>query len=516
MPRLFTLEEIKDKLKVNKDKVGIFKDISKYCEACEANIVSCLWKKPELFFDYAEDKINRDEFLHNQWKVYYEIGKEIVTKEEKPNLDEITVGFYLEKHLKLKEKYEEYGGFNTIDCAKAYVAIENLDGYILELHKWNLIINLLFQGYPVMERLKDFKDMTSEEIYDEYEANLHNIALNVDTEIKSYNLCENIDELLDYCDKGLDKGFPIVPQILNDKIGGLALGSIYLLGGLSGTGKTTLTIEWLLPSMFIHNERMVVLINEEDEKKWQKEMLTWIINNITDFTDEKGNLQVINPKKIQFTKKRFREGGFTEDEWHCLRQAKYYLEMKKNNRNITIIPLHQYSVKTVIKLIKKYATIGVDYFVLDTFKHDYNNMSADPWLAMMTDMIRIYDVVKPINKNVHIWVTFQLSKGKSARERYLCQDNIGMSTNMVDVASTLLLIRRVWEDEKQGGKNELQVFRLEGKTKIPVILDPDKNYVIVFTDKNRRGDTQQYQIVAESNLGLNTYKEIGLCSLAMG
>lgn len=500
----------------NKSISEIIKEIELYKLSCEANIVSCLWKQPELFRDY--DKLKLEDFTHNEWKVFYTIGKEIVVKEDKPVLDEFTVGFYLEKHDKLKEKYIEYGGYNTIESAKAYVQIENLNGYIEELNKWNMIIKLINKGYPITsDKLKYFKDMTSEEIYDEYEAQLNDIAINVSSQVKSYNLCEDIDKLLEECDKGVDVGLPIKPPILNNVIGGNALGNITLLGGLSGIGKTTLSIEWLLPSIFEHDEQIVVMINEEDENKWRKEFLTYIISNIKTFIDENGNTVIVNPKKIFFNKKRFREGKFTSDEWEVLRNAQKYLEMKKNNRNVTIIPLEQYSTALVIKIIKKYASLGVNYFILDTFKHDYKSQNEQIWLQMMQDMVKIYDVIKPVNKNVHIWITFQLSKG-SVRQRYMSQDNIGMARNMIDVASTCILVRHLRDDEYPDGKNEVKVYRLEGKngrSKIPVKLDKNKHYVIVFIEKNRRGESKQFQIVAENNLGINTYEEVGICNIPM-
>jgi replicative DNA helicase len=79
-------------------------------------------------------------------------------------------------------------------------------------------------------------------------------------------------------------------------------------------------------------------------------------------------------------------------------------------------------------------------------------------------------------------------------------------------------MRGVRDDEKAGGENELVVYRLEGKngkTKIHVSLDKDKHYCIIFVDKNREGEAQEFQIVAESNLGFNTYKEIGVTSVPM-
>ena len=83
---------------------------------CEANIVSIMYKNPELI--YTNEKMRVEDFSNNIWRVYFNIAYDIVIKEKKQSLDEITVGLYLEKHDKLKVKYEEYLGYDTIEKAK--------------------------------------------------------------------------------------------------------------------------------------------------------------------------------------------------------------------------------------------------------------------------------------------------------------------------------------------------------------------------------------------------------------
>lgn len=84
---------------------------------------------------------------------------------------------YLEKHPKLREKYDEYGGYETIEAAGGYVKSENLYGYIDELRKWNSVIKLAKMRCAVNDRLSDYCDMTAEEIYNEWEAQINDIFL---------------------------------------------------------------------------------------------------------------------------------------------------------------------------------------------------------------------------------------------------------------------------------------------------------------------------------------------------
>lgn len=134
---------------------------------------------------------------------------------------------------------------------------------------------------------------------------------------------------------------------------------------------------------------------------------------------------------------------------------------------------------------------------------------------MTKDSVELYDAIKPTGKNVHLWVTYQLGKS-STKQRYYTNDNIGLAKNIVDVASTNIMIRKPFDDEYEGGKNELKCYRLEGKngkSKIPFKLDRNKHYSIIFITKNRFGSTNEFQIVAENDLSRNIYKEVGICNI---
>ena len=261
------------------------KTVKEYKLACEANIVSIFFKKPDLMYDY---QLKLEDFTENTWRVYWQIAYDIVIKEKKSTLDEITVGLYLEKHSKLKQKYDEYGGFDTIEKATEYVKIENINGYIAELNKWNTVLMLLKNKFPVYDRLSEFADMSLDDIYVEYEAILNHIFINADEETKSYSIEEGIDELIDELNEGIAVGLPYNDMtLLNKETGGQMTGNITLVGGLSNMGKTTLVRSMCIPSTIKHGEKLVIMINEEGKKKWQREMLVWVANNIYKFDLQK-------------------------------------------------------------------------------------------------------------------------------------------------------------------------------------------------------------------------------------
>ena len=467
-----------------------------YKQNCEANIVSILYKHPEEIF---ESNLKLNDFSNNIWKVYFQIAYDILILEKKRILDDVTINFYLEKHSKLKDKYDEYGGWRKIQSTFEYVNIDNLDGYINELYKWKALLHMCKEGYPIKDNLSQFVDMTYEQIYKKYEQKLADIFIKVDNNFQSYDICDGIEQLIDELDNHTALGleYSDIP-ILNQLTGGQCLGNITLVGGVSNVGKSTLARSITLPTIIKEKEKIVIMLNEEGLKKYQRELLVWVANNILG-QDLKKNV--------------VRDGGYSSETKETLINAAQWLREQTANHTITIIPFQQYSTSKAIKIIKKYASMGVKYFILDTFKMDAGNVSDKSWLQMQQSMVDINDVIKPEALNVHILITFQLSKG-SIKQRYYTQDNIGMAKNIVDPVSTCIMVRDVYQDELHKQKNALCVYKSQGKnglTQIQQELKESKRYQLLFIVKNREGSANQEQIVIEHDLSRNVIREVGTC-----
>jgi replicative DNA helicase len=249
------------------------------------------------------------------------------------------------------------------------------------------------------------------------------------------------------------------------------------------------------------DEKIVVMVNEDSKEKWQRELWVWICNNIL---------------KYDLQKHIVRDGKYSDEVKNKLHEAADWLKNKTQNHTITIIPFLQYHTSKAIKAIRKYAALGVKYFILDTFKMDAGKVSSNSWLEMQQAMVNIKDVVKTEALNVHILITFQLEKGSSVM-RYYTQNNIGLAKNIIDVASTCIMVRDIFEDEYTDKKRNLQVYRLEGingKTKIVQKLDKNKNYQILFIVKNQEGAANSYQIVIEHDKSRNIINEVGICNIS--
>lgn len=477
-------------------QIEMKKQVAKYKLGSEASIVAMIYKNPDLL---RETNLSRSDFSNNCWRVYFEIIKDIIIVEKKVSASEVDVGLYLDKHPKLADKYFEYGGYLTIENAGAYVNEQNFEGYVNDLRKWNTVMKLIDKGFPCdKDTLSRICDMSTEDLYNEYTVFLNDIFANAENNVKSYNGFEGMRELIDELDEGKNVGIPFANcKILTEETGGMLGGNIIGIGASSGVGKSTLAINYVFPSMIEHDMTALFIINEEDQNKFKKEALCWYCTNV---------LKHPVPKHV------LRKGNFDAETKEALYKAAEWFEKKKDNHTITIIPLEQYTSKTVVKLIKKYTKMGVDVIVVDTLKESYDSRDKESWKSLMTDCVDFYDCIK--HTDTCMIITYQLVKNKS---KYLTNADIGVSKGILDVFSVNLFFRRPLQTEYAGGKDELYCYRTND-TKLPVPFKLERNdndkdkqhYMICFISKNRFGQSD-IQIVSDANFSINKYEDLGYC-----
>lgn len=470
------------------------KQILEYKLGAEASIVSMIYKNPDLL---RETNLELNDIHNNCWRVYFAIAYDMIVNEKKATLSEVDIGLYLDKHPKLAEKYfNEYGGYQTIDNASAYIKEENFESYVRDLRKWNVVARLVKYGFPCDKaRLSEICDMSAEELYDEYTVYLNDIFANIDNNIKSYNGFDGMKDLIDELDKGKNVGIPFANcDILNRETGGMLGGNIIGFGAASGVGKSTLSINYIFPSMMKYNLKAVFIINEEDENKFKKEAIIWYCSNV---------LKHPIPKRV------LRDGNFDQETKEVLYKAAEWFESQKDNHNITIIPLEQYTAKTVVKLIKKYTKMSADVICLDTLKESYDSRDKESWKSLMTDCVDFYDCIK--HTDTCMVITYQLVKNKS---KYLTNADIGISKGILDIFSLNVFFRRPLQTEYEQGKDELYCYNpiKNSNSKLEFKLNKDKHYMIGFISKNRHG-MSDIQVISEADFSTNQYKDLGYCNV---
>lgn len=477
-----------------KQQAEAAKQILEYKLGAEASIVSMIYKNPDLL---RETNLSLNDFHHNCWRVYFEIAKDLIINEKKITLSEVDVGLYLDKHPKLADKYyNEYGGYQTIENAGFYIKEENFDSYVRDLRKWNTVAKLVKHGFPCDKaRLSEICDMSAEDLYDEYTVYLNDIFANIDNNIKSYNGFADMKSLIDELDAGKNVGIPFANcEILNRETGGMLGGNIIGFGASSGVGKSTLSINYIFPTIMKHDLKALFIINEEDESKFRKEALCWYCTNV---------LKHPIPKRV------LRDGRFDNETKEVLYRAAEWFESEKEKRHITIIPLEQYTARTVIKLLKKYTKMGCDVIVLDTLKESFDSRDKESWKSLMTDCVDFYDCIK--HTNTCMVITYQLVKNKS---KYLTNADIGISKGILDIFSVNIFFRRPLQTEYEGGKDELYCYNpiKNSNSRIEFKLNKDKHYMIGFISKNRYG-MSDIQIISEADFSINQYKDLGYCNV---
>lgn len=477
-----------------KQQAEAAKQILEYKLGAEASIVSMIYKNPDLL---RETNLSLNDFHHNCWRVYFEIAKDLIINEKKITLSEVDVGLYLDKHPKLADKYyNEYGGYQTIENAGFYIKEENFDSYVRDLRKWNTVAKLVKHGFPCDKaRLSEICDMSAEDLYDEYTVYLNDIFANIDNNIKSYNGFADMKNLIDELDAGKNVGIPFANcEILNRETGGMLGGNIIGFGASSGVGKSTLSINYIFPTIMKHDLKALFIINEEDESKFRKEALCWYCTNV---------LKHPIPKRV------LRDGRFDNETKEVLYKAAEWFEGEKEKRHITIIPLEQYTARTVIKLLKKYTKMGCDVIVLDTLKESFDSRDKESWKSLMTDCVDFYDCIK--HTNTCMVITYQLVKNKS---KYLTNADIGISKGILDIFSVNIFFRRPLQTEYEGGKDELYCYNPIKNTnsRLEFKLNKDKHYMIGFISKNRYG-MSDIQIISEADFSINHYKDLGYCNV---
>lgn len=473
----------------------------------ESNLIGCLYNNPTLFIDHSE--ITPNDFNNKHWRFMFVLGKRMAVKGYN-SLTPMDVEMFIEQsgNPDIQQCFEECGGVKLVEDLHAiFENNDNVNVYIDDLKKWKALIdintNLTIENQEELMRLSkgSFNDL-----YDLYTAKLNNIFINVNEDVHTQNIADGLDKLIEDANMGMKRGLPIDSPILSNTINGINLGQIMLIGGQSGSGKSTWLIQQVLTSVFKNEEAAVFFLNEQDAVKFQQELLTWIVNNVV----------LVGTNKF-FNKVRWRDGGFSEEEFSWLYSAKEILEDKTKNNKIIIVEFKTYSHKVVIRSIKKYAALGIKIFAIDTFKLSSDSNPNNPfWLEMMQQMREFDDLVKPSNLNVSLICTLQLGKGAIV-SRYLSANDLGMSKNIIDVASVCLLIRKMHPDEYKGEKNEIKVIKTLGEgSNIEVELDKNKRHSIIFIEKNRNGIAQDYQIVAQHDFSTFKYEEKGKSYISIG
>lgn len=434
--------------------------------------------------------------------LYFGIAKNMI-KKGYDTLDSLSVdSFISEIGGDIKKSYDEYGGYDKIQLIKDVVLEDNVETYYFNVLKYYSLASLYEKGFDIEGKWNIVKDMNYEEVHEYIISLTSDVFTNVELgKDKVIDIKTGLEQMVIDADKGVLRGIPYKSHLLTSMTHGFRRGEMTILGGKSGEGKSFLATNLVIPSMIDLKERIVIICNEEDEAKWQREIITMIINN-----------KILIKDNEKFDKGRFFEGGFSEWEWDILRQGMELFDTLVEDEMIMFVNLTTFSMDKAIEIIKSYSSKhDIRYYILDTLKLDNDigsKLGESPWLALQQSSVKLYNVVKKNARNSHIMLTYQLNKSNTKR---LTMESIGISKNIVDVASTVILARNLWDDEKRSSKDGgLAVKNTDDKI---VQLNKERDYMALFVLKNRAGSTQG-EIIMRTDKAYNMIRDVGLANIA--
>lgn len=471
------------------------KELIKKRNEIEGNFVMSLFKQPELIDEYNNIK-NGEDILTEDAIFYYGIAQNMY-KLGYQVLDNVSICTYLHDKDSLKAGFERRGGFKTIQDITSIINIENIETNYDELIKNNMLLRLYEAGFPVMQNLKKLNEMNSEEIYDFFDFKLNKTVSEKIEKIKSVSLSDGYDSFIKELNQGEQIGFPIASPMLNKRLLGIHRGSFMLWMAHSGKGKTsTAIIQLVLPNIEQGNN-VLILANEQSEKEFRLMVLPCILYNKIGY--------------FKVNRSRISQGNFDDELNQKLIEAANWL--KEDGRgNIELVVMSDYNISKIKKKVKQFSKLGYGLVILDTLKPEKEN-SEKAW-AEFSEAAKSISLMAR-KENIGFVATAQLTPS-SITSYYLSENDIGKGKAIIETAAQLVQFRFLFNDEKERLKP--YTFKKDENGKYVNIkelhdLDINKTYIVIFTGKNRWGDTDT-QIVCEYNPSFLMMKDVGWVNIS--
>jgi replicative DNA helicase len=489
--------------------------LQKEIVSSEGYLTGIFWSNPDNYHFYPDEKINSQTFMNDVYGFFFGLGRHMSTKGIRV-FDDITVATAATE-MNTIDELRKYGGFETIKelIREVHGREENLDAYYAKIKKYSLIKNLTdFFGEKVLEPngKYDYTKMTKEQLHTYWNDKINKLAMDGDNKYDEHYLLDGLDDEIEEMDKNPTVGLPFYDSPRMTKIcTGWDYGNVYMYGGFGGSGKTSFTVNKVIMSCIQHNERLLVIANEQSIKEFKKMILVTAMGVGT---------------KEYVGRQRLNEGGFSADEKDKLKKAKDWLNSLSgkgtdNSKLITFVFMENYVMSDVEKLIRHYAARGIRRVIVDTGKPSEGDEGKARWERFVEDMKTLYKLARENGGglNLAVWVNVQLADS-ALKMRFLNEYALGDAKKSKNEAAVLFLGRFMWDDEYADGKHELIVNQwiyddfTESYKEINEPLKKEKGvqYFLLFTGKCRRGQdnkTGQRVLVLRPNFAYNTWWETG-------
>lgn len=472
------------------------KELTKDRESLEASFVFCLFKNPELFGDYTKLNDGEDETLKTRdGSFYFSLGKQMYLQGYK-SFDHVSIYTFLETKPNVKEKFDNLGGYRSVEELKNLVNTDNTEAYYDNIVKLNALMMLHDKGFNVIDNIDMFRNMTSQQVYDWYDYILNSVEIKNHNESQIESL-EIDDKFISDCNAGEAMGISYGGKcpILNGMTLGVPLGDLFMFGGYSGVGKSSFVFENMILPITESGTKCCVISNEQRSKDFKYLLLIHILTQELDYWD--------------LTRKKLKQGKFSDEQLEMLNKAKQI--SKEKYGSIKFIKLFDSNMNRVKQVIKKLSKVGYQVFLYDTMKSD-DEIDGVMWQQLLIQSRKLFQIAS--KENIAIICTYQLAL-HTLNKRFLDASCLSNAKQIKEVFSEMVYMREIWEDEYTDEKFDIKPYRIKkdengeySKVKKPITLDEGKKYMVVFLDKTRNDEDKQ-QLLYSFNGRYNIWKEIG-------
>lgn len=516
-----------------------YKIITKERGTIEGLVVGSFLSDLSLYVDYG--KLKESDFIIDKCKFFFSLGK--IMSKNYSELDEVSISNVLTNDRGLREKYKEYGEWETIKNAMSIGNPVNIDAYIDELYKNNFLIKrgekevftktIQIDGIDVNPFKDLFTTMTYKEVEEYFIGQLSKDAqASFNNNVKGESLVLRSDKLAKL-KEGINKGTPydIIFEYTEKEIGvsndttvkyvyaspwmskttnGLGNGGgVTLVSGYSGIGKSTYTFFNKILPMVYRGETAVIYSNEQKSIYFSSMLYSFIASNVFHY--------------YKLTRNKIENGSTNEYEDELINKISDFLDRRNFDESLIFFPLEEFEIDEILRLSRGLVSHeGATVFLVDTFKSE--NSGDAQYVGKMIESTKKLDAFG--NKfDVKVILTLQLTPGNEQKESYLTASSLAECKSTKTVADLLFLMRKVdsRELDKNNKKYYLHPYKIvkrnrpapgQGDWMEKEIefseKDLDADYRLMFLNKSRRGKDDVVMLYKFYGT-TGKFEEVGLC-----
>ena len=413
------------------------------------------------------------------------------------SLDEVTILSNLSQDA--IDKYEDMGGWDSIQQQIDIINTQNFDTYIDILYRENILLHMHSDGFNLLKEidvndkkiipLKLFRKMTAEEVTDWYDARISSYGTGYSSKVLEEEEIDFDDEFIESCQEGEENGVPFdiagydingeeinCFPFLSRQIMGLLEGTFTMMGGFSSVGKSSWWVTVLM-SLLYYDRKILIISNEESVKKFKVKFMIWLLGK--------------RNRYFKLTKKKMTSGDINAESRDQLTQVQKFWRENYKGR-VKFISINDADMRVVKKKIRENVLrYGYDCVLYDTFKiqeSDFEGTRQD--LSLVRDSRELDKIAKKYN--IIMLASVQLAerlKGKL----FLDSSVLSNSKQIKEILENLFLMRTVYDEElDEKNKFYCRPFRLKKVNDkwIEEEYAPDRNavYRALFVEKTRNGN----------------------------